>query len=65
MKCTNHFKPFGLLFFLCLIPLWISAQTISVTGIVKDVAGEPVIGASVLQKARRTVRLLISTDGSH
>ncbi len=50
MKCTNHFKPFGLLFFLCLVPLWISAQTISVTGIVKDVAGEPVIGASVLQK---------------
>ena len=50
MKCTTHFKPLGLLFLFCLIPFWVSAQIISVSGIVKDVAGEPIIGAGILQK---------------
>ena len=51
MKCTNHFsKPIGLFFLLCLMPLWVYAQNITVKGIVKDNLGEPVIGASILQK---------------
>lgn len=50
MKCTTHFKPLGLLFLFCLIPFWVSAQIISISGIVKDVAGEPIIGAGILQK---------------
>lgn len=51
MKCTNHyFKPLGLVFLLCLLPLWAYAQNITVKGTVKDNTGEPVIGASVVQK---------------
>lgn len=51
MKCTNHyFKPLGLVFLLCLLPLWAYAQSITVKGTVKDNTGEPVIGASVVQK---------------
>ena len=51
MKCTNHFlKPLGLIFLLCVLPLWVSAQNITVKGTVKDNIGEPVIGASVVQK---------------
>lgn len=51
MKCTNSIcKPIGLIFFLlCLFPLWIHAQNITVKGTVKDAFG-PVIGASVVQK---------------
>lgn len=51
MKCTNSIcKPIGLIFFLlCLFPLWIYAQNITVKGTVKDAFG-PVIGASVVQK---------------
>lgn len=52
MKYTNHFlKPLGLIFLLCVLPLWVSAQNITVKGTVKDNIGEPVIGASVVQKS--------------
>ena len=48
MKCTNYyFKPLGLLFLLCLIPIWAFSQNITVKGVVTDTTGEPVIGASV------------------
>ena len=51
MKCTNYcFKPLGLLFLLCLIPLWAFSQNITVKGVVKDATGESVIGASIVQK---------------
>ncbi len=40
----------GLLLLLCLIPLWTFAQSAMVKGVVKDTGGEPIIGASVLQK---------------
>ena len=33
----------------------LSAQQRQVTGIVKDLTGEPIIGASVLEKAQQTV----------
>jgi TonB-linked SusC/RagA family outer membrane protein len=50
MESTNHFlKPLGLLFMLCLIPVWMFGQNISVKGTVVDTTGEPVIGASVLE----------------
>lgn len=50
MESTNHYyRPLGLIIILCLFPLWALAQTISVTGVVKDVSGEPIIGASVLE----------------
>lgn len=50
MKSTNHYsRPLGLFILLCLLPMWAFAQTITVTGVVKDAAGEPIIGASVLE----------------
>mgnify|MGYP002534732008 FL=1 len=50
MRNTRCLKPFGLLFLLCLLPVWALAQTITVKGVVKDPTGQTVIGASVLQK---------------
>ena len=50
MKSTIHLKSLGLLCLLCLIPLWAFSQQISVQGIVKDAAGESIIGASVVEK---------------
>lgn len=50
MKNFMNFKPMGLIILLCLIPLWASAQGTTVGGIVKDAGGEPIIGASVLEK---------------
>ena len=50
MRNTRCLKPFGLLFLLCLLPVWALAQTITVKGVVKDATGQTVIGASVLQK---------------
>ena len=49
MRNTNCSKTFGLLFLLCLLPVWALAQTITVKGVVKDPTGQTVIGASVLQ----------------
>lgn len=50
MKSTNHYyRPLGLLFILCLLPLWAFAQSVAVKGIVKDASGTPIIGASVLE----------------
>lgn len=51
MKCTNHyFKSLGLACLLCVFPLWIFGQNISIQGYVKDNTGEGIIGASVRQK---------------
>ena len=50
MKNFMNFKPMGLIILLCLIPLWASAQGTTVEGIVKDAGGEPIIGASILEK---------------
>lgn len=50
MKHTMHYlKPLVLFLLLCLIPLWTLAQSISINGSVKDLVGESVIGASVLE----------------
>ena len=50
MRSTSCLKSLGLLFLLCLLPVWALAQTKTVKGVVKDAAGQTVIGASVLQK---------------
>lgn len=50
MKSTRNLKPLWLLMFFCLIPFWAIAQTVTISGNVKDSAGVPVIGASVLEK---------------
>ena len=40
MRNTRCLKPFGLLFLLCLLPVWALAQTITVKGVVKDPTGQ-------------------------
>lgn len=63
MKDTNfNFKAFGLLFLLCLIPLWGFAQGITVKGTVIDNTGEPVIGANVTEKGT-TNGMITDLDG--
>ncbi|MFV0537467.1 MAG: SusC/RagA family TonB-linked outer membrane protein [Dysgonomonas sp.] len=47
MKNVRLTKSLRLLFLFLLIPVCVFSQTITVQGIVKDAAGEPVIGASV------------------
>ena len=50
MKDTIVIKSLRLLCLLCLVPLWAFAQKVSITGVVKDAAGESIIGASVIEK---------------
>lgn len=63
MKSTNfNFKAFGLLFLLCLIPLYGFAQSVTVKGTVIDNTGEPVIGANVTEKGT-TNGMITDLDG--
>lgn len=50
MKNLFRLRLMWLFMLFCMIPLWALSQNITVKGIVKDGAGESVIGASVLQK---------------
>lgn len=63
MKSTNRFKSLWLLFLMCLIPVWGLSQSVTVKGIVKDAAGEPVIGASVIEKGT-TNGIVTDFDGA-
>ena len=45
------------------ISLSVSAQTITVKGNVKDTSGEPVIGASVVEKGNTTNGTITDLDG--
>jgi TonB-linked SusC/RagA family outer membrane protein len=51
MKNLFRLRLMWLFMLFCMIPLWALSQNITVKGIVKDGAGESVIGASVLQKS--------------
>ena len=50
MKNLFRLRLIWLFMLFCMIPLWALSQNITVKGVVKDGAGESVIGASVLQK---------------
>lgn len=64
MKNTNHYlRPIGLFLFLCLIPIWAFAQTISIKGVVNDASGEPIIGASV-QEVGTSIGTITDLDGN-
>ncbi|MDR0961738.1 MAG: TonB-dependent receptor [Mediterranea sp.] len=64
MKRINlNLKPLGLVLLFCLIPLWALAQQIAIKGSVKDAQGEPIIGASVLQKGT-TNGTITDVDGN-
>lgn len=50
MKCTVTYLRSIVLMIVCMTPLWIFSQNITVTGTVVDEAGDPLIGATVQQK---------------
>lgn len=52
-----------LLFMLCLLPISATAQSIQISGTVSDVFGEPIIGASVLEKGT-TNGIMTDFDGN-
>ncbi|WP_319504805.1 TonB-dependent receptor [Bacteroides graminisolvens] len=58
----NHIK-FKFIVLLCLISVCASAQNIAVKGVVKDTSGEPIIGASVLEKGT-TNGIITDLDGN-
>ncbi len=49
MRNINFTKWLGLLLFAMMMPVYVSAQNITVKGSVKDATGEPLIGVNVLQ----------------
>ena len=63
MKSEFCFKSLKLLFLLCMVPLWAFGQSITVKGVVKDTADEPVIGASVVEKGT-TNGIITDFDGN-
>ncbi len=50
MRKTNYFKFLKLLLLFCTLPLWTFAQNVTVKGMVKNEAGDAIIGASVVEK---------------
>ena len=64
MKCIIcKMKSFWILFVLCLLPMTALAQSISVSGTVKDASGETIPGANVVQKGT-TNGVLTDFDGN-
>ena len=64
MKCTSKMiKAFGLLFLLCMFPLWTYAQNVTVKGTVSDEGG-PLIGATVKVKGA-TSGAVTDMDGNY
>ncbi len=60
---SYYFRCLKLLLLLCIVPLWTFAQTITVKGVVKDEAGEAIIGASVVEKGT-TNGIITDFDGN-
>ena len=64
MKCIIcKMKSFWILFVLCLLPMTALAQSISVSGTVKDASGETIPGANIVQKGT-TNGVLTDFDGN-
>ena len=63
MRSTKILRPLWLLMLLCLIPVWALAQEVTISGNVKDSNGEPIIGASVLEKGT-TNGIITDFDGN-
>ena len=49
MKNTMIIKRIGLLLFIIIMPVYLSAQSIVVKGIVQDITGEPLMGVNVVE----------------
>ena len=52
-----------LLMILAVFSLSVSAQTITATGNVKDATGDPIIGASIVEKGNTSNGTIINLDG--
>ena len=63
MKDAKLRRLFGLLFLLCFLPLTVWAQSLAIKGVVYDSTGEPIIGASVLEKGT-TNDIITDLDGN-
>ena len=63
MKDAKLRRLFGLLFLLCFLPLTVWAQSLAIKGVVYDSTGEPIIGASVLEKGT-TNGIITDLDGN-
>lgn len=64
MKNTNLTKVMRLLSLLLMIPLWVNAQHIAVTGTVKDAMGEGMPGVNVLEEGT-TNGVITDLDGNY
>lgn len=64
MRNTNYLRSVKLLLLFLLVPLYMSAQTSSVRGTLKDATGEPLIGASVIEKGT-TNGAITDIDGNY
>ena len=53
-----------LLMILAVFSLSVSAQTITATGNVKDATGDPIIGASIVEKGNTTNGTITNLDGN-
>lgn len=60
----KNFKHIPLSVLMLLVALNVSAQNITIKGSVKDNAGEPIIGASVVQKDKTNVGTVTDFDGN-
>ena len=60
---TNSIRKTALSMVFLLTTLILSAQTINLTGIVKDAAGEPLIGATIVEKNKPTNGTVSDIDG--
>ena len=58
-----YFRPLGLFFLFCVFPVWVLAQSVSVTGLVIYASVEPIIGASVVE-AGTTNGIVTDLDGN-
>jgi len=64
MKNTSIiFKHLCVLVFLA-IPFWAYSQTITVTGVVNDTSGEPILGATIVQVGATTNGVITDFDGN-
>jgi len=63
MKDAKLRRLHSLLFLLCFLPLTVWAQSLAIKGVVYDSTGEPIIGASVLEKGT-TNGIITDLDGN-
>lgn len=65
MKSTNHYlRPVGLFILFCFMPILVFSQTINLKGVIVDSAGEPIIGASIVEDGSSGNGTITDLDGN-